>query len=115
MRLGQRVQGSRLGRTTGEKPIITKSEIEHHLQAREAWTQQRLRCAPWDTVCISGVEVLVASDRVVVEQVVDVNADVQALVGEPDVLGELEVEERVPFAVEITRIEQVDEVRRRRD
>jgi hypothetical protein len=52
---------------------------------------------------VNGVEVvLVRPDRVVVEQVVDINADVEALVGEADVLRELQVELRVALAVQLT-------------
>src|SRR5690606_21482843 len=52
--------------------------------------------------------IVVAVDGVGVEHVVDVRTDGHALVPEPDVLGELEVEQRHALAVEIAGVEQVD-------
>src|SRR5262245_57696960 len=93
-----RIQAPRPARAAWDsrRLFLRALEVELDRQTHETRAQQS-GCLPIllddrRRRVVNGVErVLIRPDRVTVEQVVDVNADVQALVGEPDVLGELQV------------------------
>src|SRR5688572_8283976 len=93
-------------------------EVELYRETDEAWAEQGSRLPELldnrRRRVVGLVEVVfVRPHGVVVEQVVDIDADVEALVGEPKVLRELHVEYAVALAVQLTRVEEIHRIGRR--
>src|SRR5262245_40276669 len=110
-------RSSRADRKVGPLRALRALEVELNRETRETRAQQPRCLSPLlDDRCrrvvCDVVVVLIRPDRVVVEQVVDIDADVDALGAEAEVLSELQVELRVALAVHLTRVEQVHLIRR---
>src|SRR6185503_6151291 len=106
--------------STDQQSTIVRSKIELNRQPHEARAQERGGLPPLldnrGRGIVNRVEVvLVRQHLLLVEQVVDIDTDVEALAAEPEVLPELQVEDGVTGAVQLTRIEHVDRIARRRN